>query len=226
MTTNENETVNEETLNENNEELTEEELKIRFKDDDRFQPLVKLPKWLRILLMIAPAMIITGIIILVDHYVGFPENINPTAIIAIIGMCLFGLVVVGDMLYRNVFVYRMMRRESKKSRIYKQYIKEQEAEKTAKARHEFIDDEDDEYNYDKDPDIEELDEEQYEDDEDSEEEYVYELEEEAEDEFYRMKSFIMRGGLLTILLVNSIIFIFLAVIFQLALYGGFGVPEE
>ncbi|MGC9778816.1 MAG: hypothetical protein HZR80_06195 [Candidatus Heimdallarchaeota archaeon] len=226
MTTNENETVNEETLNENNEELTEEELKIKFKDDDRFQPLVKLPKWLRIILMIAPALIIAGIIILVDHYVGFSENINPTAIIAIIGMCVFGLVVVGDMLYRNVFVYRMLRRESKKSRIYKQYIKEQKAEKAAKAKHDFLDDEEDEYQYDKDPDIEEIDEEQYEDDEDfeEEEEYIYELEE--EDEFYHMKSFVMRGGLLTILLVNSIILISLAVIFQLTLYGGFGVPEE
>ena len=179
-------------------------------DNDKLKPLVKLPLWLRIILMILPAGIIVGIIMAIDLTVGFPENLFPTAVIAITGLSLFGIVVIGDMLYRNVFVYRMLQMESKKSRVYKQIIKDKKEEAEAKARHEF--EQESEYEYD--------DEEIYEE-EDEETEYKYDVEEDTLQDNYKMKSYILRGGILTILIVNAVLLLVLAAILQGTYYGGF-----
>jgi len=127
-------------------------------------------------------------------------------------------VVVGDMVYRNFFMYRMLRGETRKTRVYRQIIKERKAEQEGKARYEY--EEEDEYYYDND----ELEEDEEEDFEGVEvkEEYVYDAEDElTEDEYYRMKSYLLRGGLMTILLVNSIVLLALAALFQLILGEGF-----
>ncbi|NHJ39286.1 MAG: hypothetical protein FK731_04580 [Asgard group archaeon] len=193
-------------------------------EKDRFEPYVKLPKWLRIILMIIPASIIAAIIITVDKTIGFPETIFPTAIMALIGMAIFGIVVIGDMVYRNVFVYKMLRYESRKSRVFKQIIKERK-EASEKSRYEY--EQSDEYEYDdEDFDKDELEseddieEEEYDDDEIHKDEYTYDLEEGRQQ--YKMKSFILRGGIITILTINGILLVVLAAIFQIALYGGFG----
>ena len=191
---------------------------------DEFKPLVQLPKWLRIILMIVPGLLIAGFIVIVDKYIHpFPlGTITPPAVMAIGGIALFGIVVFGDMIYRNIFVYRMLRKENAKSKVYKEIIKEKKAEREAKARQEVLNEETDEYEYDYD------DEEELEEDEESEEleeelpekdEYSYDIEE--EDETCRIKSYVVRGGIITILLVNSVILLLSAAIFQYAVYGGF-----
>ncbi len=191
------------------EETDEEEDKKR-----KFDPLVRMPKWLRIILMFLPAFIYTAIILLVDHYVGFPNTINPMALIAIPGIALFFLLVVGDMVYRNFFMYKMLRGETRKTRVYRQIIKERKEEQSAKDRYEY-EEEEDEYDYD------EAEDEDFEEEEEKEE-YVYAAEDElTEDEYYRMKSYLLRGGIMTILLVNAIVLLGLAALFQLILGEGF-----
>ncbi len=194
---------------------------------DEFKPLVQLPKWLRIILMIIPGLLIAGFIVIVDKFIHpFPlGTITPPAVMAIGGIALFGIVVFGDMIYRNIFVYRMLRKESAKSKVYKEIIKEKKAEKEAKTRQEIIDEEEDDYEYDDDEEELEEDEELEEglDELDEEipekEEYSYDIEE--EDETYRIKSYVVRGGIITILLVNSVILLLSAAIFQYTVYGGF-----
>lgn len=196
------------------EETDEKEEKKR-----KFEPLVRIPKWLRIILMFLPAFIIAGTILLVDHFVGFPEKYNPMAFIALPGIAIFFLVVIGDMFYRNFFMYKMLRGETRKTRVYRQIIKDRKADQEAKARHDYEDE--DEYYYDEDNDLVEDEEEDFEE-EDEKEEYVYDAEDElTEDEYYRMKSYLLRGGIMTILLVNSIVLLVLAAIFQLILGQGF-----
>ncbi len=198
------------------EETNEEEDKKR-----KFEPLVRLPKWLRIILMFLPAFIYTAIILLVDHYVGFPEKYNPMAFIALPGIALFFLVVIGDMVYRNFFMYKMLRSETRKTRVYRQIIKERKEEQGAKARYEYEEeDDDDDYEYDEESDDEDFEEEEEKD------EYVYDAEDElTEDEYYRMKSYLLRGGIMTILLVNAIVLLGLAALFQLILGEGFIITE-
>ncbi len=196
----------------------EEETDEKEEKERKFDPLVRMPKWLRIILMFLPALIFTGTILLVDHYVGFPEKYNPMAFIALPGIAIFFLVVVGDMVYRNFFMYKMLRGETRKTRVYRQIIKERKAEQEGKARYEY--EEEDEYYYDNDE-LEEDEEEDFEGVE-AKEEYVYDAEDElTEDEYYRMKSYLLRGGLMTILLVNSIVLLALAALFQLILDKGF-----
>lgn len=206
-------------------EITKEETLEEDLENERYEPYVKLPKWLRIILMLLPASIIVGIIIAIDKTVGFPETIFPTAIMAIIGMVIFGIVVIGDMVYRNVFVYKMLRYESRKSRVYKQILKERKDD-AAKSRYEH--DQIEEYEYDDEEDDIESEKEDMEQEEDDEEiyekeEYTYDLEEERQQ--YKLKSFILRGGIMTILIVNGILLVALAAIFQIVLYGGFGTTE-
>ncbi|MEA2066064.1 MAG: hypothetical protein U9O65_03040, partial [Thermotogota bacterium] len=100
-----------------------------------------LPKWLRILLMFIPALVYFGIILLVDYTIGFPEPINPIAITALTGAGLFGLLVIGDMLYRNIFVYRMLAQEAQKSREQKEQLKDKQIEKEVAKKFEFIEEE-------------------------------------------------------------------------------------
>ena len=196
------------------EETNEEEDKKR-----KLEPLVRMPKWLRIILMFLPAFIYTGTILLVDHYVGFPEKYNPMAFIALPGIAIFFLVVIGDMVYRNFFMYKMFRSETRKTRVYRQIIKERKTEQGAKARYEYEDEDEDEYDYDEDD--EEAEDEDFEVEEEKEE-YVYDAEDElTEDEYYRMKSYLLRGGIMTILLVNAIVLLGLAALFQLILGEGF-----
>jgi len=197
------------------EETNEEEDKKR-----KFEPLVRMPKWLRIILMFLPAFIYTAIILLVDHYVGFPEKYNPMAFIALPGIALFFLVVIGDMVYRNFFMYKMLRSETRKTRVYRQIIKERKEEQGAKARYEYEEENDDDEDYEYDEDDEDFEEEEEKD------EYVYDAEDElTEDEYYRMKSYLLRGGIVTILLVNAIVLLGLAALFQLILGEGFIVTE-
>ncbi len=196
------------------EETNEEEDKKR-----KLEPLVRMPKWLRIILMFLPAFIYTGTILLVDHYVGFPEKYNPMAFIALPGIAIFFLVVIGDMVYRNFFMYKMLRSETRKTRVYRQIIKERKKEQGAKDRYEYEDEDEDEYDYDEDD--EEAEDEDFEVEEEKEE-YVYDAEDElTEDEYYRMKSYLLRGGIMTILLVNAIVLLGLAALFQLILGEGF-----
>lgn len=197
-----------------------EEVDKKEETKQKFQPLVRMPKWLRIILMFLPALIYVGIILLVDHYVGFPEQYNPVAFIALPGIVTFVLVVIGDMAYRNYFTYKMLRQETRKTRVYRQILKDRKKEQEAKARQDNEDE--DEYYYDEDEEYEEGEE----DDEaefeiEEEDEYVYDPEDElTEDEYYRMKSFLLRGGIVTILLANSIVLLGLAGILQL-IFGGF-----
>ncbi|MFW9922045.1 MAG: hypothetical protein ACFFDW_02025 [Candidatus Thorarchaeota archaeon] len=220
----------------NSQRNTENEVKISIEETEpkkRFSFLqIKLPKWALALLMTIPSAIIVSTIILVDFYVGFPANINPIAIIAIIGISLVGIAVVSDMLFRNYFIYRMIRRENVKSKIYKEIIKERETEKKAKAQFEYSEDE---YEYDEEGEEyeegEETDEEIVESEQESDEleeeedEYQYDVEEEDESKYYRMKSLLLRGGIFSILFVNGIILLGLAVILQLTYAGGFQVDE-
>ena len=179
-------------------------------------PEIKLPKWALILLMILPAAIFITIIMLVDVYVGFSESINPIAIIAIVGIGIIGFVVIGDMVYRNYFSYRMVRRESAKAKIYKEIIRDKQKAKEDKARYESIEDE---YEYEDDEDSDEY---EYEDDEPEIDEYQYDLEPEIdEEEYYRLRSLIFRGGLFSILIVNGLIILAAAAILQLTYGGGF-----
>lgn len=199
------------------------EVKLELEGEEKFKPMVKLPKWLRYLLMFLPALIITAIIILTDQFWHeFPDTVNPTAILALSGIGIMGIVILGDVAYRNIFVYRMLRVETKRSRIYKQILKEKKDEKAAQDRYEYEEDEEEEeYEYD----IEEGDEEE-EEEYVEEEEYKYDLEEIDDDrEHFRMKSYILRGGILSIALVNALILLAFAAIFQLTLYGGF-IPAE
>ncbi len=207
---------------------------ILVEDDDeqeprRFKlPEIKLPKWALILLMTIPSFLIAGTIILIDYYVGFPANINPIAIIGIIGMVLFGIAVLGDMAYRNFFIYRMVRRENTKSKIYKEIIKDKQQKKDAATKHDYLDDE---YTY-EDDDEEDEDEEELEFEEDLDEaddvdEYEYEIDEkDPEDKYYKMKSLIFRGGIFSILIVNGFLLLILAFILQTTYGGGFNVPVE
>lgn len=204
----------EETSDVTQEETNEEEDKKR-----KFEPLVRMPKWLRIILMFLPAFIYTSTILLVDHYVGFPEKYNPMAFIALPGIAIFFLVVIGDMIYRNFFMYKMMRSETRKTRVYRQIIKERKEEQGAKARYEYEEEDEDEYEYD-------YDEAEAFEVEEEKDEYVYDVEDElTEDEYYRMKSYLLRGGIMTILLVNAIVLLGLAALFQLILGEGFIVTE-
>lgn len=198
-------------------ELSDEELEKR-----RFEPYVKIPKWLRIILMILPASIIVGIILIIEYTVGFPETIYPTAVMAIIGMSVFGLVVLGDMGYRNIFVYKMLRHESRKSKVYKQILKEKK-ESTVKSHQEQID----EYEYDdeefEEDDVENEEEDMEEDEEEIiDEEYTYDLVDDRQ--HFKLKSFILRGGIVTVLIVNGMLLVVLAAILQIALFGGFSSP--
>jgi hypothetical protein len=206
--------------NESDEAMSKEELQKK-----QFEPYVKLPKWLRILLMFIPSFIIIGIVIVIHYTVGFPAAINPTAIIAIIGISIFGIVVLGDMVYRNIFVYKMLRYETRKSRVYKQILKERQ-EKEDQSRQEF--EQEEEYEYDDDEDVveEELDDmdEFEEEEEEYEEEYSYDLEDDRE--HVRLKSFILRGGIMSILIVNSFVLLAAAAILQITLFGGFAPPPE
>jgi len=197
-----------------------EEPVVELANEQDFQPMVKMPKWLRYLLMFLPAGIVAGIVITIDKTVGFPETIFPTAILALTGLSLFFLVVLGDMVYRNVFVYRMLRQESKKARVYKELIKEREERRRAHSKYE-LEEEVDEYEYDEDEEETEEAEEIVE----PEEEYLYDLEEE-ERPSYRIKSYVVRGGLLSILIANSVVLLILAAILQFSLYGGFVVPTN
>ncbi|MBN1330061.1 MAG: hypothetical protein JXA54_11365 [Candidatus Heimdallarchaeota archaeon] len=198
------------------------EVKLELEGEKKYQPIIKIPKWLRYMLMFLPAMVITAIIILTDQFWHeYPETINPTAILAIGGLAIFGLVVIGDMVYRNIFVYKMLRTETKRSRVYKQILKEKKAEKAAQERYEYEEEEEEEYEYDEEE--SELEEEEEEEEKYiEEEEYKYDVETVDDDrEHFRMKSYILRGGILSIALVNAIILLLFAVIFQLTLYGGF-----
>lgn len=219
--------ITEETAIENNvdilvEDDTEQEPK-------RFKLLeIKLPKWLLILLMTIPSFLVAGTIVLIDYYVGFPEDINPIAVIGVIGMACVGLAILGDMAYRNFFIYRMIQRANMKSKIYKELIKEKQQKKDAAAtKQDYLDD--DEYDY-----------EGYEEDNDEEiefeedipeadqldvDEYEYDLDDEdPEDKYYKMKSLIFRGGIFSILIVNGFLLLILAFILQTTYGGGFGVP--
>ncbi|MCF2142121.1 MAG: hypothetical protein K9W42_00275 [Candidatus Heimdallarchaeota archaeon] len=207
-----------------NGEARKKPVAVAFADEETNPPLVRIPKWLRYPMMFIPAGIIAGIVIIIDRTVGFPETIFPAAIIALIGLATFFLVVIGDMLYRNIFVYRMLRQENKRARVYKEIIREREATRRAQAKYELEDEEpEDEYEYDEDE--EEFEEEEEEEQAELEDEYSYE---ELEDEqtSYRLKSFILRGGLVSILIVNSLVLLILAAILQKALYGGFSVPTN
>lgn len=203
------------------EELEEE-------SEPRFSlPEIKLPKWLLIVLMIVPAGLIIGIILIIQYKVGFPTNINPIAIIGITGVSLVGITVLGDMAYRNFFVYRLMRRESTKARVYKQIMKDRKEEEKAKAKYEIIEDE---YVYDEDSEeYEDFDEamDSEEDEEDLEiDEYQYEEPKDEEEKYYKMKSLIFRGGLFSILLINGLILLIAAVILQATIGGGFIIASE
>jgi len=221
--------VNTKEINEStDDELEEVDIEKPEEERSRLEFALKWPKWLRIILMFLPAFIYTTIILLVDYFIGFPTKYNPVAFIAIPGLAIFFLVVIGDMVYRNVFTYKMLRHETRKTRVYRQILKDKKKEQEEKARYELEDDED-EYYYEDDEEYD--DEEIYDDDEEEielvKEEYVYDPEDElTEDDYYRMKSYLLRGGLLTILLVNSVVLLGLAAIFQLALYGGFIVTAE
>ncbi|HUU79350.1 MAG TPA: hypothetical protein VMX55_13475 [candidate division Zixibacteria bacterium] len=179
-------------------------------------PEIHLPKWALITLMIVPAAIFIAIILLVDIYVGFPEKINPIAVISLVGVCLVGIVVISDMAYRNYFSYRMVRRESAKSKIYKDIIRERQEKKSAEAKFEF--DEEDEYEYEEDE--EEIKAKQ----KAILEEYDYEEIEDDEQKYYRMKSLLFRGGIFSILIVNGLIILVTAFILQLTYGGGFNIP--
>ncbi len=185
-------------------------------------PEIKLPKWALILLMTIPSFLIAGTIILIDYYVGFPENVNPVAVIGLVGMVFFGFAVLGDMAYRNFFVYKMVRRENTKSKIYKEIIKDKQQKKDRSTKHEYLDD--DEYQYEEDEDDDEVEFEEDISEADEIDEYVYELddEEDSEDKYYKMKSLIFRGGIFSILIVNGLLLLILAFILQGTYGGGFG----
>ena len=202
------------------EDLTLEE------DDDEIQtrkfkwPEIKLPKWALIILMIIPAAIFIMIILLVDIYVGFPTNINPIAIIGITGIGLVMLVVISDMVYRNYFSYRLVRRESAKSKVYKEILRERQERKAASAKQEYLEAEDEyEYEYD--------DEEEEKPTKPEPKANDYDYEEKVDDEeekYYRLRSLIFRGGLFSILIVNGLIILIAAFILQLTYGGGFNIP--
>ena len=189
----------------------------------------RLPKWAKILLMILPAAIFITTIVLVDHFYPFPDSVSPNAVIALTGIGLLGFVVISDMLYRNLFVSRMLRRETKKSKIYKEILKDKKETKKEKTR---FDELDEDYSYDEEEDEEfvdelesqeefdEIDDEEYEE----EEEYQYDSEDDDDSKYYRTRSLAIRGGIFSILIVNSLIILAAAVILQIALYGGFGTP--
>ncbi|NHJ04087.1 MAG: hypothetical protein EAX90_04645 [Candidatus Heimdallarchaeota archaeon] len=202
------------------EEIVEDDAVIENKSEvktKRFKlPEIHLPKWALITLMIVPAAVFVTIILLVDIYVGFPEKINPIAVISLVGVGLVGIVVISDMAYRNYFSYRMVRRESAKSKIYKDIIRERQEKKSAEAKFEF--DEEDEYEY-------ELDEEEIKEKQKAIlEEYDYDEVEDDEQKYYRMKSLLFRGGIFSILIVNGLIILVTAFILQLTYGGGFNIP--
>lgn len=183
---------------------------------------IKLPKWALIILMIIPAAIFITIILLVDIYVGFPTNINPIAVIGITGIGLVMLVVIADMAYRNYFSYRLVRRESAKSKVYKEILRERQERKAASSKQEFLDVED-EYEYEYDDEEEELTKQ-----EPKTNEYDYEekLDDDDEEKYYRLRSLIFRGGLFSILIVNGLIILVAAFILQLTYGGGFNIPTS
>ena len=184
----------------------------------------KFPKWALILFSILPSLLIAGTIILVDYLVGFPDNINPIAIIGIIALVLIGVVVLGDMAYRNFFIYRMIRRENTKSKIYKEIIKEKQQKKDPTI---YVDEDamDDDYSYEDDEDEEEFEEEL--DDQDEIDEYEYNFDEEdPEDKYYKMKSLVFSGGIFTVLILNGVLLLILAFILQTTYGGGFSVPTD
>ncbi len=218
--------VNAKEINETSD-VTSEKEETDITMEKRLEFALRWPKWLRIILMFLPAFIYTAIILLVDHYVGFPEKYNPIAFIALPGIAIFVLIVIGDMVYRNVFTYKMLRHETRKTRVYRQILKDKKKEQEEKTRYESMEEED-EYYYDDDEESDEDEEyEEYAETEEEEikivkDEYVYDPEDElSEDEYYRMKSYLLRGGLMTILLVNSVVLLALAAIFQLILGEGF-----
>lgn len=201
----------------------------------------RLPKWARITLMIAPAFVFAFIIILIDYFINLKsKGIFPMAILAITSLGLIGFATIGDWLYRNFFVTRMLRHESKKAHVYKQIIRERQEERKIQKKHEFIQEEesaqessayqyDEEYAYDEEYDYDEGD--AYKEEaefDDEEEEYEYEIEEELldEKEYYRMKSLVLRGGLFTMILTNGLILLTLAFLLQLIFYGGFATPSS
>ncbi|MHA1125977.1 MAG: hypothetical protein ACTSO7_09530 [Candidatus Heimdallarchaeota archaeon] len=221
----------EESINDLQDESSEEN-----GEEEESKP--RLPKWAKILLMILPAVTFATIIILVDQFVGFPENVSANAVIALTGIGLLGFVVIGDMLYRNIFVSRMLRRETKKSKIYREILDDKKKAKLERSRFDELDvdaeSEDDEYSYEEVDDdeefVDELESEEEFDEEDEEyyeeeSEYQYDSEDDDESKYYRTKSLAVRGGIFSILIVNALIILGLAVIFQIALYGGFVITE-
>ncbi len=222
----ENEIIEETAIENNADILVEDDTE---QESRRFKlPEIKLPKWALILLMTIPSFLIAGTIILIDHFVGFPENINPVAIIGLIGMVLFGIAVLGDMAYRNFFIYRMVRRENLKSKIYKDIIKDKQKKKDLTTKHDYLDDEY-QYEEDEEDDDDEEDIEFVEDISEADEidEYEYELDDEdPEDKYYKMKSLIFRGGIFSILIVNGFLLLILAFILQATYGGGFSASAE
>jgi len=187
----------------------------------------RLPKWAKILLMILPAAIFVTTITLVDHFVGFPASVSANAVTALTGIGLLGVVVIADTIYRNIFVTRMIRRENTKAKIYKEILRDKKEAKVEKSR---FDETDEDYSYEEDEEFEddpdsaeEFDE--FDEEEIEEEEYQYDSEDEDETKHYRTKSLAIRGGLFSILIVNALIILGLAVILQIALYGGFTVTD-
>ncbi len=186
----------------------------------------RLPKWAKILLMILPATIFITTIVLVDHFYPFPDTVSPNAVIALTGIGLLGFVVIADMLYRNLFVSKMLRRETKKSKIYKEILKDKKDAKKEKTR---FDELDEDYSYEEDEEDEEFvdeleSQEEFDEIDDEEEEYQYDSEDDDDSKYYRTRSLAIRGGIFSILIVNSLIILVAAVILQIALYGGFGTP--
>ncbi len=222
----ENEIIEETAIENNADILVEDDTE---QESRRFKlPEIKLPKWALILLMTIPSFLIAGTIILIDHFVGFPENINPIAIIGLIGLVLFGIAVLGDMTYRNFFIYRMVRRENLKSKIYKDIIKDKQKKKDLTTKHDYLDDEY-QYEEDEEDDDDEEDIEFVEDISEADEidEYEYELDDEdPEDKYYKMKSLIFRGGIFSILIVNGFLLLILAFILQATYGGGFSASSE
>ncbi|MBD3191513.1 MAG: hypothetical protein GF308_12765 [Candidatus Heimdallarchaeota archaeon] len=201
-----------------------------------------LPKWARITLMIAPALVLALTVILIDYYIDLKsKGIFPMSILAVTSIALIGFATLGELVYRNFFVTRMLRHESKKARVYKQIIQERQEEQELHKKYEFVGDEEttreaeglaqetSDYQYE--------DEYEYDDEYNEEEEegafaataaeYEYEVEDPYDEKkYYQIKSLILRGGIFTMILTNGLILIVLAVLLQMFFYGGFITPPS
>jgi hypothetical protein len=224
-----------------NEKAEEKDEGFRFR-----LPQISLPKWLIFFLGFLIPGIHIMIILLIDHYRGFPATINPIALIALPGLALLGFVAISELLYRNVIVYSALQKESRDARRYKKIIKDQEEKEAISKKYEYIEDDnqemdsnetngeltesdyEDEYVYEDDDDYENYEDEYvYEDDEDYEDEYVYEdeISEEERRNRYKMKSLVFRGGIFSVLSLMSIVLLALAFILQIFYMGGF-TPQD